>query len=84
MHAWKFMRPTYKKQALKAGSYKMSSRNILNYDFFVILGDVAGKAAEQKARENIRWPRLKYFLRTFSMNRPLEILHFGFQNPECL
>ena len=31
-----------------------SSRNILTYDFFVILADGPGKAAEQKARENFK------------------------------
>ena len=37
--------------------------------FFVILAVEAGKAAEQKMWENTNGPRLRYFLRTFSMNR---------------
>ena len=44
-------------------------------NFFVILADEAGKAAEQKSRKNTKRAMLRYFLRTFSMNLPL-VLRF--------
>ena len=50
-----------------ATKIKYGSRPI----FFVILADKVGKDAEQKARKNTKRPMLRYFLITFSMNRPV-------------
>ena len=44
---------------------------VLAQFFFVILADKVGKDAEQKARKNTKRPMLRYFLITFSMNRPV-------------